>query len=69
MKKLRDYLEETDPKHSDAVDVLAYLIASHEAKMRDEYVLLHIKAKPRFLPEFVYKWLLKKLVVLSMFKR
>jgi hypothetical protein len=64
---LSDRLMETNPQHSDFVDAYAYMVASQEAKLLDDYVLLHL-AKPRWMPEFLFKWLVGKFVVLNRFK-
>ena len=67
--KIEQYLIETDKKHSDFVDAIAYAIAGRMIKMRDEYLLLYVKSKPWFIPEFIYKWILKKLLVIAEFKK
>ena len=66
---LRDRLRATDPRHSDMVDAFAYAIAAQEARIQDEYVLLYVRAKPQWVPGFVYRWLLSKLLVLTFFKK
>ena len=35
----------------------------------DRYIKLHIKPKPKYLPIFVWNWLLKQLLVLEEFKK
>jgi len=69
MKTIYNYIENTDPRHSDLIDSRAYMFACQEAKFRDEYLLLYIKKKPYWLPNFIYEWLLSKLFVLAYFKR
>lgn len=61
-------LEPTFENHSDFVDSFAYGIAVQEMKVREGYILLHIKQKPRWLPKFVWHWLLKKILHLSEFR-
>lgn len=68
-RTLESRLHETNPRHSDMVDAFAYAIAAQEARIHDGYVLLYVRAKPRWLPELVYRWLLGKLLVLANFKR
>ena len=68
MMKIKDFLEKTDSRHSDVIDSYAYLIASQMAKLRDEYVLIYIKKKPKYLPDFLYKWIVKKIVVIAEFR-
>ena len=62
-------LKETSKDHSDMVDSFAYMMAAQEAALREQYVLLHIKKKPWYLPELFYKFILQKVLVLSSFKR
>ena len=66
--EITDYLHKTDRKHSDMVDAMAYKIASNYVKLKDDYFFLYIKEKPKCCPEFVYKWFIKKFVVLVNFK-
>lgn len=62
------YLQNTDPRHSDMIDVLAYGIAVREAKLKEAYFLIHIKLKPKWMPDFLYKFILRRVVHLTMFK-
>lgn len=44
--------------------------AAHELAYKiDAYVALHIQPKPRFLPDFIWKFLLKRLLVLYQFNK
>lgn len=57
-------LMETDDilgKHADA-------IAFARAKLIDGYCQIYIKKKPWFVPKFLYRWIIKKTVVLAFFK-
>ena len=65
---LERVLIDTDKKHSDLVHSMAYAVASQMYKYRDDYVLLHIKKCPCYIPDFVYKWVLKQVLVMSNFK-
>ncbi|HEY6022150.1 MAG TPA: hypothetical protein VIY48_20465 [Candidatus Paceibacterota bacterium] len=66
---LQDRLRETDSRHhDDLVDSVAYMVASLEAKMRDEYACMYIKQKPRWIPKAVYHWLLSKILVMANFR-
>lgn len=67
MNELKYYLKETDSRHSDMVDAFAYRIAAEMAKIHNDYFLIHIKKCPWWLPEFVYKWILSKVLELSRF--
>lgn len=67
--KIVDYLQETDNQHSDVVDAFAYSMASQMAKIRNDYFLIYIRKKPKYLPEFIYRWFLSKFVVLAEFKK
>jgi hypothetical protein len=60
---------ETLSSHSDFVDAYAYMIAGLEAKLRGEYLLLYVKKRPTWFPDFLYRWILSKVLVLTVFKR
>ncbi len=64
-----DALLEIQPHHHDSIHATAYLIATHVAKIGNEYLLLHVNEKPRLLPKFLYDWLLGKLLVINRFKK
>lgn len=44
------------------------MYSTEQMRLLNDYVLLHIKARPWYIPEPLYRWLLGKLVVLSRFK-
>lgn len=67
--KLENYLKETDKKHSDLIDSMAYMWSSQIFKFKEDYMLLYIKKKPKYIPNFMYKWILKKVVVLAEFTK
>ena len=67
--KIKDYLIDTDQRHSDFIDAYAYMIAMQMAKIREDYILLYIKKKPKYMPNFLYKWLIKSFVVVAEFKK
>lgn len=64
-----NFLEITKNYHSDFVDSVAYMHASLIFKYREEYCLLYIKRKPKYLPELIYKWLVSKIVCLAKFNK
>jgi hypothetical protein len=67
---LEDRLRQTSLRHhDDLVDSFAYMIAGMEAELIDRYCLMHVKQRPWWLPDFMYKWLLGQLLVLSYFKK
>ena len=66
---IKDYLTKTDSKHSDMVDSYAYMMASQYAKLKDDYFFIYIKKKPKYCPMFIYKWFIKKFVVIVNFKK
>lgn len=66
---IKSYLVETDSRHSHIIDAYCYAFAAQEFKARGAYILMYIKKKPHYIPEFVYKWILGKLFVLSEFKK
>lgn len=67
MNSIEFYLQKTDHRHSDFVDAYAYAIAAQEAKLREEYLLIHIKKKPKFMPDFLYKFILRRVVHITRF--
>ena len=62
-------LQDTDPKHSDFLDAFAYMVSAKEYAIRGEYLLLYIRKRPVFIPEFLFKWMLSKLLVVALFKK
>lgn len=66
--EIKDFLKETEQKHSDMLDAYAYMIASHYAKLADDYILLHVKNCPKWFPKKLYKLFLSKILVLNRFK-
>ena len=67
--KLEERLRETPARHHDHfVDSVAYMVAGMEAKLLNDYCLLYIKQRPWWLPEIVYRWMLKRILVLAHFK-
>jgi len=67
-KEIRKYMNKTTEYHSDMVDAYAYMIAGHYAKLKDDYFFIYIKKKPKYIPNFIYKWFIKKFVVFAEFK-
>ncbi len=58
----------TDPKHSDMIDSIAYMIAAEEAKITDEFILLHVKKRPWWMPERLYRFIIRQVLVMAKFK-
>lgn len=69
MFKLENNLISTDPRHSDMIDALAFMIASREAKLLDSYFLLYVKTRPKWMPKFFYNWCIKTLINVTQFKK
>jgi len=65
---VESYLQPADDKHSDMVDSFAFMVATQMAKIQNDYFLLHIKQKPKWLPNFIYRWIIGKVIVLNNFK-
>ena len=65
---IKDHLTKTGSKHSDMVDSYAYMMSSQYAKLQDDYFFIYIKKKPKYCPMFIYKWFIKKFVVIVNFK-
>lgn len=42
-------------------------VATEQAYKIDAYIKLHIKPKPKYLPKFIWQWILKRLLVLHEF--
>lgn len=69
METIYNILRPTSDEHSHMVDAMCYsLIAEREARLMNEYVLLHIRQKPWWIPNVFYRWILSKLLVLNRFK-
>ncbi len=66
---IKDYLKETDPRHTHMIDSVMYMFAVHEAEVRNCYLLLYVKKKPWWMPEFVYRFILKRVLILNEFKK
>jgi len=54
--------------HSDFVDAFAYMISAEMAKQLDGWITLHIAPKPKWIPKFIYDWLIGKLFVINKFR-
>jgi hypothetical protein len=50
------------------IDAMMYGISCEMAKQLDDWVLLHIAPKPKWIPLFIYHWLIKKLFIIKRFK-
>lgn len=61
-----DYLDMYGKSHM--IDAMMYGISVEMAKQLDEWVLLHIAPKPKWIPLFIYHWLIKKLFIVKRFK-
>lgn len=61
--------ELNDVRHNDMIDAMAYMIAGQELKLRESYILLYVKKKPKWCPEFIYHWFVKKFIVIAEFKK
>lgn len=67
--QLKENLRSTDSRHhDDLIDSMAYMVAGLEARMRNEYCLMYVNARPWWLPDFIYKWILKKVLVMANFR-
>ncbi len=50
------------------IDAFMYGVSCEMARQLDEWVLLHIAPKPKWIPLFMYHWLIKKLFIIKRFK-
>lgn len=64
--KAYDYLPD---KHLDFIDSMAYSMSSYILETENKYVSMHIKKKPNYLPNFIYYWIIKRLLVITHFKK
>jgi hypothetical protein len=65
---LKESLRETPIKHHDhLVYSIAYMVADLEARMRDEYCLMYIKQRPWWIPDVLYRWILRQVLCLAIF--
>lgn len=63
-------LEKNTEYHFDLINSNIYgLVALSRAEFTEKYFLLHIKRKPKYMPQFIYKWFIKNLVVKSEFRK
>lgn len=62
-------IEDTDKTPNQLIDDYVYLKAKEEAEIIDAYLLLHIKQRPWYIPEFIYKFILKKILVMNRFTK
>lgn len=60
---------ETIEDHANYAHAFAYAIAKKEASLRDEYMLLHIKPRPVYIPDILWKKMLKELLHVTLFKK
>ena len=69
--ELEDILFSLEPMDIEsAIYDSAHMVADHYMyyKLIDEYCFMHIKKKPKYIPTFLYNWMLKKVVILNRFK-
>jgi hypothetical protein len=59
----------THEHHDHIVDSFAYMVAGMEVVLLNEYCVAHVRRKPWWMPEFVYRWLVSQLLVLSRFRK
>lgn len=45
------------------------IISKQKMEFLDEWVMLHVKQKPRWLPMKLYKRILRQLLIVDMFKK
>jgi hypothetical protein len=67
---LKDSLRETSAQHhGHLLHSFAYMVAGMEAKLLNDYCLMHVRQKPWWVPEPFYRWLLSQSLVLTHFKK
>jgi cystathionine beta-lyase/cystathionine gamma-synthase len=53
----------------DGIDAMIYMISIRKANtIMDNFIACHINKKPKYMPKFIYKYLLKRLFVLDEFR-
>jgi len=66
---LKENLRETPIKHHDhLVDSVAYMVAGLEARMRNEYCVMYIRQRPRWIPDVLYRWVWSQVLCLAIFR-
>lgn len=54
----------------DRLDSMAYMFSAQKyANIMDSYYKLYVKPKPKYLPMFIYKFIMKKLLNMVKFKK
>ena len=56
-------------KQDDVIAKHAYMMADKQAQTINNYCKLYIKERPKWLPDFLYKWIIGKVLVLAMFQK
>lgn len=51
------------------INAIAYAYAKREMEAIDSYVRVYIKKRPWFIPEFLYRFALNHLIVLTFFRK
>lgn len=67
--RFRNRLHKTDKARMQLVEDQIHMSATHEAKMTNGYILLHVKARPWWIPNVVYEWVLGKILVINRFTK
>lgn len=63
-------VDSREDNHNDIIDSFMYsMYAKQEVDALNHYYQIHVKSKPRFLPEFIRKWILWKVIYLAMFRK
>jgi coproporphyrinogen III oxidase len=69
MKMINQFMHDTTDHHRDMVDSVAYAMSAKYAKLKDDYFFIYVKKKPRYIPLWLYRWILQKVIVLANFKQ
>lgn len=69
---VRMVIDEVPYHHADMVDAYAYMIAGKQmeivSKYIDEYYVMFVNPKPKYIPKWAYDWILSKVLKLDQFK-
>ena len=53
----------------ETLEKYAYAVADKQAELIDQYCRMYIKKKPKYIPEFVYRFVLGKFIVIAYFNK
>ena len=58
-----------DLEISDELQKQIYIKSKEQIKMLDDFCMVHIRVRPKWMPKFIYKFFISKIFVLDRFIR